>query len=171
MTDIPDDVRGRQLDLLLTDPAKALLSAIELIRQYPRTATAYFARASAWRELGRPDLALQDVETMLTLDDRPVVRCIRGQVLRDLGRYREAIEDFAHGEAFDPHGWGHTPWALCCADCHAQLGDEDAAMAECAKLKKDWFFPPIHGLPGWNKQEVICEIQRRARAAPAAKGN
>ena len=91
-------------------------------------------------------------------------------VLRQLGEYRKAIDDFDRSDALDAKGFVDSWGPLFRADCHARLGNEEAALADCARLADDHWTPGIHGSPAGNKQEVIAEIRRRAVAARRGSG-
>lgn len=60
-------------------------------------------------------------------------------------------------------GGGFGP--LFRADCHARLGDEAAALADCETMPDDHWTPGLFGTPVGTKQEVAAELRRRAAAA------
>lgn len=154
-----------QVELLRSDPQKYLALANELVRQNPSDSGAYWDRYSAWHKLGRNDLALQDLNKSLELKRTPSRLINRGELHRELVQYSEAIKDFDEAETLDPELWIGSFGSLYRADCHARLGNEKAALADCARLPEDHWTPGLDGTPKGNKQQVIAEIRRRAAAA------
>jgi len=157
----------RQYRKLRTDPEGFLAFADEGVRKNPTDPGAYFTRHQGWEHLGRLDLALQDLNTSIALEPSPVSLECRGGILRKMGRYEEAIEDFNHAQAMDPQGWKDAFLPLLRADCHARLGNETAAMADIANLRDDYWTPGLFGFPPGGKSVVAAEIHRRAVAARA----
>lgn len=158
------DIR-EQHELLRSDPRKYLALADELVRQNPSDSRAYWDRYMAWHKLGRKDLALKDLNKSLELKHSHVKLHARGELLHALERYPEAIKDFDEAEALDPEFWIGSFGPLYRADCHARLGNEEAALADCARLPEKHWTPGLDGTPKGDKQQVIAEIQRRAAAA------
>jgi tetratricopeptide (TPR) repeat protein len=159
-----DDI-DRQFDLLRTDPTRFLELTNQLVEQHPDDAHAYFVRHQAWKRLGQLDFALADVDKSLALKDRHGAHEARGFVLRGLGRYREAIDAYDRAERLDPAQWEGGFGALFRADCHARLGDETAALANCDTMPDDHWTPGLFGAPAGTKQEVAAELRRRAAVA------
>lgn len=155
----------QQFHLLRSDPQKYLTLTSEFIRQHPDTPDGYFSRHWAWGRIGRQDLALADLNKVLGLEKNPVSFRERGMVLRRLGEYRKALNDFDRSESLDPKGFVESWGPLFRADCHARLGNEEAALADCARLADDHWTPGLHGAPRGNKHEVIAEIRRLAATA------
>jgi tetratricopeptide (TPR) repeat protein len=91
----------------------------------------------------------------------------RGEVYRHLGQYDKALEDFDRGEAINPEEWEKDIvfGLLYQADCHARLGDEDAALAHCARLPDDFWTPGLAGAPSGNKADVAEKLRQIAAAA------
>lgn len=164
-----DEMTGEEIlqfyRLLRTDPYRFLQLVEEYVRQYPADPDGYHSRADAWARLGHLDRAVEDLTASLDLEPQPVVFESRGEILRRLGRYQDAIEDFNRSEAMAPDQWGETFAPLYRADCYACLGNETAALADCAGLADNHWTPGIHDTPAGNKEAVITEIKRRARAA------
>jgi tetratricopeptide (TPR) repeat protein len=155
----------RQFQLWRTDPKKLWEVTNKRVVEHPDSPNAYFGRHQAWKRLGRPDLALADLDKSLSLEDHSVTHDARGKILRELGRYHEAIEAHNRSEHLDPQDWRAGFGPLFRADCYARLGDEAAALADCATLPDDHWTPGMFGLPAGNKQEVAAELRRRAAAA------
>lgn len=159
----------QQFDLLRSDPRKYLDLTEDFIRQHPDHSGGYFSRHWAWDRLGRPDLAVEDLNKSISLEQHPVSFRERGHMFRRLGDYHNAIQDYARSEALDPEGFVNSWGPLFRADCHARLGNEEAALTDCARLADDHWTPGLHGAPAGNKQEVIAEVRRRAAAARRGK--
>jgi tetratricopeptide (TPR) repeat protein len=159
-----DDI-DRQFHLLRTDPVKFLALTNKLVDQHPDDANAYFSRHSAWSHLDRPDLALADLDKSLALEDHYVTHRVRGGLLHGMGRHEEAIVSLDRSEQMEPERWLEAFGPLIRADCYANLGNEAAALADCATLPDDHWTPGLKGLPAGNKREVAAELRRRAAAA------
>jgi tetratricopeptide (TPR) repeat protein len=115
--------------------------------------------------LERPDLALADLDKSLSLESHNVTLRSRGNVLRSMGRYAEAIKDFDRSEALDPIAWREAYGPLFRADCHARLGIEAAALADCDQLDSDHWTPGVHGAPAGTKAQVIAQVRRLAASS------
>ena len=50
------------------------------------------------------------------------------------------------------------------ATCHAYLGNLEAGLAECAKIRDDHCMPGIHGEFGGTKDQIIDQVRRVAGA-------
>lgn len=162
---IADDDIERQFELRRTDPAKFLELMNKLVERRPDDAHAYFSRHQAWTRLDRPDLALADLDRSLALEDHYVTQRSKGLVLHEMGRYSEAIAALNRSEQMDPDEWWQALGPLIRADCHARLGNEAAALADCATLPDDHWTPGVFGLPAGDKQEIAKELRRRAADA------
>ncbi len=150
--------------LLRTDPEYYLALVNAFVLQNPSNPDGYFSRHQAWMNLGRPDLALEDLNKSLSLEPHHVTLRSRGNVFRSMGRYAEAIEDFDRAEALDPVAWREAYGPLFRADCHARLGNEAAALSDCDKLSSDHWTTGVRGAPAGTKAEVIAQIRRLAAA-------
>lgn len=159
-----DDVEER-FKLLRADPEKYLALAQEIVRTDPDNAQGYYCRYQAYDRLGNSELALADLNRVLTLQPHSVVYDARARVLCALGRYRDALDDYNRAEALDPEGWRGAFGHLFRADCHARLGNEKAALEDCAILGDDHWTPGPYGAPAGNKHEVAYELRRLAREA------
>ena len=162
---ISHDDLTRQFDLLRSNPEKYLGLAEQLVKQDPEDEHAYFSRHQAWVHLGRYELALADLDKSLSLAPHYVTHRARGKVLRDMGRYREAIEAFNRSQAMDPVAWMNALGPLLRADCYARLGKEKAALDDCASLPDQHWTPGIFGAPAGNKSDVAAELRRIAAKA------
>lgn len=154
-----------EFDLLWNEPEKYIELISDRIRRNPAEASHYSSRARAWKRLGDFDKALEDFSKSIALKDRLMARLSRGCVLVRLGRYREALADFDRAESVEPESWVDCWGPFYRADCHAKLGDEASALADCARLPDKFWSPGIYGEPGGNKAEITAQVQRRARAA------
>lgn len=149
--------------LLRSDPERFLEICNRHIEQNPMDSDGYYDRHNAWAKLGQFDLALADLATSLALKPDFTTYRSRGYLLRKLGRYREAIADFDTAEAMEPEEWPDGFHLGFRADCHARLGNEAAAMADCARIPDDHWTPAVLGMPGGNKQQLTAELRRIAR--------
>lgn len=111
------------------------------------------------------------VEALLYLDkasavdpDRKYISYFRGTIFLRAGRYQDALQAFDESVRDRPEfadGCLHA----CRATCHANPGDLDAALVECAKISDDYFLPEVYGQFGGDKAQVTETAQRVARAA------
>jgi tetratricopeptide (TPR) repeat protein len=157
-----DDIEER-FKLLRTHPEKYLAFAQELVGANPESPDAYYYRYQAYDALGYYELALVDLDKVLSLAPHSVVYDAKARVLAALGRYREALDNYNRAEALDPEGWAGAFGHLFRADCYARLGNEKAALADCAELSDDHWTPGPYGAPAGNKNEVAYELRRLAR--------
>jgi tetratricopeptide (TPR) repeat protein len=148
-----------------TDPKKFWEVTNERVEQHPDSARAYFGRHQAWERLGRLDLALADLDKSLALEDHFVAQRAKGGVLHAMGRYPEAIACLDRCEQMEPESWPEALGPLIRADCHARLGNEAAALADCETLPDDHWTPGVFDLPAGDKPEIAAELRRRAAAA------
>ena len=131
-------------DLLRSDPQEFLTRASSWISQDPSNGGAYFTRHNGWMQVGQPELALSDLNKSIELEPSQMDFLSKGDVLRHLGRYPEAIAAYRQGEAMDPETWEKDVIGLYCqADTFARLGDERTALAYCSRL------PEISGRPAF----------------------
>ena len=97
------EIEWRQYhQLLRTHPEQYLRIAEDTIRQYPDDPRGYLDCVSYWMDLEEYDCALCDIDSALALRESTMTRYRRGVVLRCLGRYQEAIDEFNRVEAADP---------------------------------------------------------------------
>jgi tetratricopeptide (TPR) repeat protein len=170
MSKITSDDLERQFHLLRSAPEQYLAMAQELVRADPDKSDGYWARYQAYETLEKYDLALADLDKVLSLKPQWIVYECRGNVLRALGRYREALADFNRAEAIDPNDWNGGFGHLFRADCHARLGNEQAALEDCAALRDDHWTPGILGAPAGNRDQVLAAIRRLAARARGDAG-
>ncbi|MBV9826641.1 MAG: tetratricopeptide repeat protein [Alphaproteobacteria bacterium] len=112
---------------------------------------------------------MADLNKSLRIEDHYATHGARGKALRSLGRYREAIDAYNRSEQLDPTQWRGGFGPLFRADCHAHLGEEAAALADCETMPDHHWTPGMFGLPAGNKQEVADELRRRAATARARR--
>src|SRR5262249_57562613 len=97
-----EDERAERHKLRRSDPERYHALANAFGDQNPLKPDGYFSRHHAWMHLGRPELALADLDKSLSLEPDNVTLRIRGKALRSMGRYAEAIKDFDRSEALHP---------------------------------------------------------------------
>jgi tetratricopeptide (TPR) repeat protein len=151
-------------ELLHTHPEQYLRIAEDTIRQYPDDPRGYRDCVTYWMEFEQYEYALSDIDTVLALGGSTMTRFQRGVVLRCLGRYREAIEEFNRCEAEEPRMFSSF-LEIDRAACHASLGNLEAALADCARVPDDRCMPGFDGAPGGTKSQVIETIRRLAAEA------
>jgi tetratricopeptide (TPR) repeat protein len=150
--------------LLWTHPEQYLRIAEDTIRQYPEDPRGYRDCVTYWMQFEKYDYALCDIDHVLALEDSTGMRLERGVVLRCLGRYHEAIEEFNRCEAEKP-GMYSPLIEINRAACHARLGNLEAALADCARLPDDHCMPGSDGALGGTKSQVIETARRLAAEA------
>jgi tetratricopeptide (TPR) repeat protein len=161
----PEEVRAAQ-KLRRSDPQRYLQMVDHWLRKNPRNSHAYFGRHIAWLNIGEPRRALEDLNKVIEFDPDQGVFRSRGEVYRRIGDYDNALADFKRGEAIDPAQWEADAFGLYYqADTHARLGNEEAALACCARLPEDFWTPGIHGAPGGGKAEIAETLRRVAAEA------
>lgn len=164
-----NEVELRQyIRLLWTHPEQYMRIAEDMVRQYPDDPTGYHDCFTAWMDWGCYELALADINSALALADQPYLHMGRGEALRCLGRYREAIEAFDRCQAMAPGSYDPFP-QINRAACHARLGDLDAALAECAHIPDDHCMPGFKGAPGGTKAQITETCRKYAAEADANK--
>jgi tetratricopeptide (TPR) repeat protein len=163
------DYLSAHFHLLSTAPDRYRALAEQLIKVEPNNSHGYHARHQALTRLGRHDEALADINIVVRLDPQWITYESRGNVLRNLGRYDEAAEAYNDAEAIDSEGWHGGFGLLFRAECHARLGNEAEALADCAGLREDHWTPGLLGAPAGNKREVAAELSRLAAQAKAVR--
>jgi len=84
------------------DPAEKMLS--QLLETYPQFAAGWQHRAFLYHKIGRPDVALIDIDHALALEPRDYVAyALKGIILVDLNRSDEAITAFRQALAINPN--------------------------------------------------------------------
>ena len=162
---VTHDDLTQNFHLLRSDPKKFLELADELVRQNPNDRRAYFSRHWPLALLGQHDLALADLDRAIALEERYGQREARGDLLRDMGRLSEAIDEYNRAESMDPKAWVGGFGPLFRADCHARLGNLESALADCATLRAEHWTPGMAATPAGSKSEVAAELRRLAAAA------
>jgi tetratricopeptide (TPR) repeat protein len=159
-----DDLE-KNFSLLKKSPEKFLELANEFVRDQPEHSGGYFSRHFAWEKLGQVERALEDLRTAHRLGPKVTDFYAMGRVLHSAGRFAAAVDALNAAERDDP-GWKQGRGPFIRADCHARLGNLDAALADCECLSEDHFFPyGFLGLPKGDKQQVIEKIRRLAAEA------
>jgi tetratricopeptide (TPR) repeat protein len=156
--------------ILRVDPQRHLQIVSQWIEENPENSHAYFDRHQAWMRIGEPLRALSDLNKAIHLNRQPAVLEARGEVYRYLGEYEKALEDYHAAEAMDPAQWEEDAFGLLFeADAHARLGDEEKALACCARLPEDFWTPGLNDAPAGDKvfvaerlKLIVAEV-RRAR--------
>ena len=146
-------------DLLYSHPEQYARIAAETISAYPGDSAGYRDYATYSIHTESFDDALSDLTKALALDRNPATRFERATVLLRLGRYHEALTEFARCGM----NWGTITHA-CRATCHAYLGNLDEALAECAKIRDDHCMPGIFGQFGGTKAQITESARRIASA-------
>jgi len=153
-------------NILRYEPERYLGIVNDWIKENPEEPHLYFDRHFAWLRLGQPWRAIDDLNKVITYNGNEIELMTRGEVYRDLGDHKKALEDFARGEALDPAEWdGHQVGLLYQADSHARLGDEASALAYCARLQDDFWTPGLNGAPAGNKAEIAERLKEIAADA------
>ena len=155
--------------LLRADPQQYMRTVNNRILHDPNNTDAYFDRHLGWMRLGEPLRAIDDLNRVIEAAPKPVDFLSRGDVYRHLGRYDEALADYSRGEAMDPAAWQDDAFGLLFqADCHARLGDQDSALACCARLPDDFWTPGLHGAPSGGKSDIAEKLRKAATDAPGS---
>jgi tetratricopeptide (TPR) repeat protein len=158
-------------DVRRPDPQRYLEIVDGWLRENPNNPQAYFDRHFAWMNLGEPRRALEDVNKVLELAPDPLAYFSRAQVHKHLGEYRNALDDFARSEAIIPDEWEDLGFGLLQqADCHARLGDDEKALACCARLPEDFWTPGMFEAPAGDKVAVAEKLQLVAAEARRTRG-
>jgi tetratricopeptide (TPR) repeat protein len=156
--------------VLRSDPQRYLECVNEWLSANPQNAHAHFDRHFAWMRLGEPRRALEDLDKAIAIAPDQASFLSRGEVHRHLGAYDKALGDFARGEALDEEQWRADAIGLLFqADCHARLGEEDEALARCARLPDDFWTPGLDGAPSGDKHAIAPKLRVLAAEARAAK--
>jgi len=171
--------------LLKSNPTEYLRLADELISQNPQDPIAYFSRHHVWIELGKPELALADLDRSLELERHGVTYAARGQVFHLLGRFRQAIDDFNASQAMDEGtGWAasafyfapiamlasarstkHSPIVRCCATTIGRRGHPPYQREPRATSSHESNTSP----PWCNKKTQAESSQKPSRYSAASK--
>jgi len=157
-------------DIRRTDPQRYLKIVEGWLGENPNSSDAYFGRHFAWMRLGEPRRALDDINEVLELDTHPLAYYGRAEVHKHLGEYQDALDDFALSEAIMPEEWEDLGFGLLSqADCHARLGDEDEALACCARLPEDFWTHGLNDCPAGDKAAVADKLKLIAAEARRAR--
>jgi tetratricopeptide (TPR) repeat protein len=165
MPKVTKDQLEQNFHLRRTMPERYLALAEEFVRADPGNPDGYWYRYHAFNSLGLHELALADLDKVISHEQLWILYELRGNALRLLGRYEEALVDYNKAEEADPGGWSGGFGRLFRADCNARLGHEDAALADCVNLPEEHWTPGLLGAPMGNKAEVIAEVRSLAAEA------
>jgi tetratricopeptide (TPR) repeat protein len=149
--------------LLRTHPEQYLRIAEDTIQQYPDDIEGYDHCATYYIEMEQYDEALCQLDKALALWDIYITRFKRATVLSRLKRYQEALAEFERCGPEGERGYNTIMYANR-ATCHAYLGNREAALAECAKIRDDHCMPGTHGEFGGTKAQIIDQVRRVAGA-------
>jgi tetratricopeptide (TPR) repeat protein len=148
-------------DLFYTHPEQYLRIAEETIGKYPKDVTAYLECARYYVVIEQYDEALRYLDKASAFDPGKFIPFNRGEVLRQAGRYEEALLAFNEGNP--DRRWFGSGFYVNRATCYAYLGNLEAALAECANIADDYDIPSIHGEFGGTKTQIIETVKRVAR--------
>jgi tetratricopeptide (TPR) repeat protein len=123
------------------DPQNAEALLNRAITAYPQWAAPLSERARLYREAGYPNLALDDLEAAQKLaGDDYWLSYDRGNVLIDLNRKREALEEFEKARRLDPENFLAYVFSAGIKD---DLGDYEGAEGDyiaLVRLNPDYYF-------------------------------
>lgn len=158
-----EDIR-QYIRLLRTHPAQYLRIAEDMIRRKPDDVEGYDHCATYYIEMEQYEEALRHLDKALAVWDISTFRFKRATVLSRMGRYQDALAEF---ERCGPEGERsyNTIMYACRATCHANVGNLEAALAECAKIHDDHCMPAVFGQFGGSKAQIIEQARRVAGAA------
>jgi tetratricopeptide (TPR) repeat protein len=151
------------------NPQRALELENRYIAAHPEDGHGYFSRHLSWMSFEDYDKAMQDCMMSLRLNPAPFSFMARGKIYRAIGDHERAVADFSHFHDLDYEEWRDTLGPYYRADSLARLGRLDEALADCALIEDDHWWPAHRGLPGGDKDEFIMEIRRRAALAQAGQ--
>lgn len=169
MKKLQPDENLKNWDLYKKDPEKYLDLCDQIVTEYPEDPNAYWSRHSAWQRVGRPDKALEDIETVIRLRPDSMSFSKRGELLYLQGNLSAALEDFDRAEALDSADWEEMFGPVYRAQCHAQLGNIEAALKDCSRISDQHWTPGIHGMLPGNRADIIAQIVRIAEEAARRK--
>ena len=158
----PDD-NLKHWDLYKTDPEKYLSLCNDIVRQHPENPDAYIGRHTAWKRVDRFDKALEDLNKAIDLKpDDGLIFEARGELLYQMGRVDEALEDLDAAEELNPTEWEEAFAPIYRAQCHAALGNLEAALSDCRRINPQHWTPGVHGMLKGGRAEITAQITRIA---------
>src|SRR5208283_1279346 len=95
--------------ILKENPVKYIEMVTAKIDDSPRDPKWYFARHQAWYRIGEFEKAINDLGVSISLRPHYVNYLCRGRVVSQLGRYREALQDYDAAEVLA----GDLKWVNC----------------------------------------------------------
>ena len=156
--------------ILRSDPQRYLQIVNEWIQDNPGNSHAFYDRHQAWMRIGEPRKALEDLNKAIALRTNQTALVARGEVYRYLGEYEKALNDYHTGEAIDPAQWEEDAFGLLFeADAHARLGDEEKALACCARLPEGFWTPGLKDAPAGDRVAVAGKLKLIAAEARRAR--
>ena len=157
LDDTPEGFMRRH-ELRRRDPRAYIAMIDRELADDPDNRNHYFSRHLGWDTLGDLHRALEDIDRSIALGDHPAPRLAAGEILMQLGRYREALAMLARGEAMGtPEQWAGMWGPHYQATCHAHLAT--MATSTCRPFPIPWSktakwgrrpsapSPPLRGTP------------------------
>jgi tetratricopeptide (TPR) repeat protein len=165
----PDEVWDLH-QILRKDPQHYLRIVDDWIHENPRNSHAYYDRHLGWMKIGESLRALDDINKAIEFATPPRASSFaaRGDVLRHIGEYEAALQDYRQSDALDPESYCEGFTMLNEADCHARLGDEAAALKCCARLPDDFWTPGPNDAPPGDKAAIAARLKVIAAEARIA---
>ena len=104
------------------DRPRAIAAMDQAIALSPQTASLYYRRGNAHRDLGSPELAIADFGRAIELN--PDAACLRERALLliEMGRQQEAANDFARMKDYEQNWYSRFCHALYCLSVHDVAG-------------------------------------------------
>lgn len=170
MTKLQPDENLKNWHLYKKDPPKYLALCHEIVRQYPKNPNVYFSRHIAWTRVGRLDKALEDLDTAIELKPDSMSFDARGQLLYRMGRIDEAIKNLDKADELDSIEWEEAFGPVYRAQCHALLGNLEAALRDCRRINKRHWTPGVHGMLRGDRTEITAQIMRIALDVANGRG-
>ena len=126
-TSLLDEAR----DCAARNPKRAFELESRHVAAYPEDSTGYFHRHFSWIRLGAYDKAMQDCETAIRPNAKPVMFMARGDLYRLLGDHARAVEDFTRARDLNYEDWLTSFGPHHRAGSLARLGRLEDALADC----------------------------------------
>lgn len=169
MTKLNPDDDLKNWHLYKTDPPQYLALCNEIVRQHPNNPDVYVGRHTAWMRVGQFDKALEDLNKAINLNPDGLLFGARGQLLYQMGRIDDAIKDLDKADELNPMEWEEAFSPVYRAQCHAQLGNLEAALKDCRRINPQHWTPGVHGMLKGDRTEITAQIMRIALDAANRK--